>query len=140
MSPRSIRREAERKARKLARKEALQRTAEPVCHNQDTPEPNPDREDTRGQATGPKTAEGKAISCMNALKTGLTGRTVLLPTDDASAYQAHVTGYEHEFQPAGMRECTLVQSVADADWRLLRILESRDGYLRARSQRVRFQV
>ncbi len=35
-------------------------------------------------STGPKTEEGKKISSHNALKTGLTGRTVLLPTDDVA--------------------------------------------------------
>jgi hypothetical protein len=35
-------------------------------------------------STGPRSAEGKAVS-MNAVKTGLTGRTVLLPSDDAEA-------------------------------------------------------
>src|SRR5690349_24767478 len=32
------------------------------------------------RATGPKTPQGKAKSCLNAVKTGLTGRTVLLPS------------------------------------------------------------
>jgi hypothetical protein len=120
MSPRSIRRAAERKARKLARKEALQRTAEPLADNQVTPEPSPDRKETRGQATGPKTPEGKAISCMNALKTGLTGRTVLLPTDDAAAFEQHVQAYFGEYTPQGLRERELVQSLAETRWRLNR--------------------
>jgi hypothetical protein len=37
-------------------------------------------------STGPKTEEGKAKSSLNAVKTGLTGRTVFLPTDDIHAY------------------------------------------------------
>jgi hypothetical protein len=72
-------------------------------------------------STGPTSPEGKAKSSLNALKTGLTGRTVLLPAEDAAAYQQHVSDYEKELRPAGQRECDLVQSIADASWRLQRI-------------------
>ncbi len=58
---------------------------------------------------------------MNAVKTGLTGRTVLLPSDDVEAYQQHLAAYEAEYQPVGLRERELVQSLADAQWRLQRI-------------------
>jgi hypothetical protein len=58
---------------------------------------------------------------MNAVKTGLTGRTVLLPCDDAEAYRNLLAAYENEFKPVGLRECELVQSLADIQWRLQRI-------------------
>ncbi len=70
---------------------------------------------------GPRTEEGKRIASMNAVKTGLTGRTVLLPSDDADAYRAHITAYEKEYKPVGLRETELVQSMADTQWRLQRI-------------------
>jgi hypothetical protein len=72
-------------------------------------------------STGAKTAEGKLKSCLNAVKTGLTGRTVLLHSDDAAVYQQHVRDYEEELRPVGQRECDLVQSIADSAWRLSRI-------------------
>ncbi len=72
-------------------------------------------------STGPTSQEGKAVSSMNAVKTGLTGRTVLLPSDDAEAYRQHLAAYESEFQPVGLRERELVQSLADIQWRLQRI-------------------
>jgi hypothetical protein len=72
-------------------------------------------------STGPRTEEGKAKSSMNAVKTGLTGRTVLLPSDDAAAYEKHVERFFHEHEPVGDDESNLVQSLADAEWRLLRI-------------------
>jgi len=72
-------------------------------------------------STGPKTAAGRAVSSLNALKTGLTGVTVLLPSDDAPAYQAHILSYEKQFKPVGPEECALAQSVADIRWRLNRI-------------------
>ncbi|MGA8598820.1 MAG: hypothetical protein WB676_29225 [Bryobacteraceae bacterium] len=37
-------------------------------------------------STGPTSETGKAKSSLNAVKTGLTGRTVLLPGDDAAIY------------------------------------------------------
>jgi len=72
-------------------------------------------------STGPATADGRAKSSLNAVKTGLTGRTVLLPGDDAAAYQAHVTSFFARYEPATDEERNLVQSLADTEWRLLRI-------------------
>jgi hypothetical protein len=72
-------------------------------------------------STGPKSEEGKKRSSLNALKTGLTGRTILMPGDDVQAYQDHVCRFIDEFAPATAREEELVQSLADTRWRLLRI-------------------
>ena len=72
-------------------------------------------------STGPTSDEGKAICCLNAVKTGLTGRTVLLPDDDAVAYSALIAGFVAEWQPATDTEHRLVQALADTEWRLLRI-------------------
>ena len=63
-------------------------------------------------STGPKTPEGKSKSSLNAIKTGLTGRTVLLPSDDAAAYQTHVQRFFDEYQPVGAPEHSLTQSLA----------------------------
>jgi hypothetical protein len=70
---------------------------------------------------GPTSEEGKAISSLNALKTGLTGRTVLLPSEDAALYEAHLTQFRERYQPVGDQELALVQSLADTHWRLARI-------------------
>jgi hypothetical protein len=118
MTARSIRRAAERKAKKAAEKEArLQPTeTEPIS------EPRVAANRANAQLpTGPRSTAGKAVSSMNAVKTGLTGRTVLLPSDDAEAYERHLVAYEAEFQPVGLRERELVQSLADIQWRLQRI-------------------
>ncbi len=72
-------------------------------------------------STGPTSPDGKAKSSLNAVKTGLTGRTVLLPSDDAAAYEAHVAGFFSTHKPAGEEEHRLVQSLADTEWRLLRL-------------------
>ena len=70
---------------------------------------------------GPTSEEGKAISSHNALTTGLTGRTVLLPSEDAALYEAHLAQFRDRYQPVGDQELALVQSLADTEWRLARI-------------------
>ena len=72
-------------------------------------------------STGPTSETGKAKSSLNAVKTGLTGRTVLLPADDAALYEAHVAEFMKRFAPANEDEQKLVQSLADTEWRLQRI-------------------
>lgn len=73
------------------------------------------------KSTGPSSPEGRAKSSLNAVKTGLTGRTVLLPGDDAEAYKKHVQRFFDRHEPVGDDEQNLVQSLADTEWRLLRI-------------------
>jgi hypothetical protein len=72
-------------------------------------------------STGPRTNIGKRIASLNAVKTGLTGRTVLLPSDDAVAYQQHVESFFEHHKPQSDREYEVVQSLADTQWRLQRI-------------------
>jgi hypothetical protein len=134
MSPRSLRRAAERNQRKLLRKQARETAlATPVddlpsADSADAPISNPLSQArllaNRANAqlsTGPASPEGKAKSSLNAVKTALTGRTVLLPSDDAAAYEQHVRDYDKEFKPMTTREYDLVQSIADSSWRLQRI-------------------
>jgi hypothetical protein len=70
---------------------------------------------------GPTSEEGKATSSLNALKTGLTGRTVLLPSEDAALYEAHLARFRERYQPVSDQELALVQSLADTEWRIARI-------------------
>jgi len=70
---------------------------------------------------GPTSVEGKATSSLNALKSGLTGRTVLLPAEDAALYEAHLAQFREQYQPVGDQELALVQSLADTHWRMARI-------------------
>ncbi len=136
MTPRSIRRAQERKAAKAARR-AANESVLPCCPEPLAAEPRAlasgrliaatsEARLTANRAnallsTGPVSEAGKSVSCLNAVKTGLTGRTVLLHSDDAEAYRRHVAAYENEYRPVALRECELVQSLADTQWRLNRI-------------------
>ncbi|HEY3453680.1 MAG TPA: hypothetical protein VGK64_03700 [Bryobacteraceae bacterium] len=149
MTARSIRRALERKQKKLARKaerqnEFLESATAAAPATSVLPSPmgicfaSGDEEETEIEtavsparlaanqrnallSSGPKTTAGKAKSSLNAVKTGLTGRTVLLPTDDAAAYERHIAAFERELRPVGPQESALVHSLAAIAWRLDRI-------------------
>src|SRR5580698_7340727 len=72
-------------------------------------------------STGPKTAEGKQRYSLNALRHGLTGQIVVMPTEDLQAYQSHLKSFADEYHPKGATEAHLVQALADASWRLNRV-------------------
>ncbi|MBV8573244.1 MAG: hypothetical protein JO319_21690 [Acidobacteriaceae bacterium] len=85
-----------------------------------------DRQITANQAnaqlsTGPTSETGKLRSSLNAVKTGLTGRTVLLPGEDAAAYTQLVESFFKHWSPEADAERNLVQALADTEWRLQRI-------------------
>jgi hypothetical protein len=140
MTPRHVDRAAERNANKAAHKAAngfvfstedaaaspIDESAEVLSETRSTPPLMSASQLAANRAngqlsTGPKTAEGKAKASLNAVKTALTGRTVLLPAEDAAAYDSHIRAYHDELRPVGRHESDLVQCIADASWRLHRI-------------------
>src|ERR1700693_4876857 len=72
------------------------------------------------KSTGPRTAAGKQRSSLNALRHGLTGQVIVLPTEDLAAYQRHSQGFFDEYQPKGANETQLVQSLLDTAWQVNR--------------------
>jgi hypothetical protein len=87
------------------------------------------------RSTGPKTVAGKQRSSQNALRHGLTGQTVVMPTEDLRAYEAHVKSFQDEYQPQGATEAQLVKSLADTSWRLNRVASFEATLLRRRGPR-----
>jgi hypothetical protein len=81
------------------------------------------------KSTGPVSAEGKAIASHNAVKSGLTGQTILLKTDDVAAYHRLIERFINKFHPEGDEESALVQDLADTEWRLARIAPLEASYL-----------
>jgi len=74
-------------------------------------------------STGPRTPVGLQKSSRNAVKSALTGRTVLLPSDDVQEYAAFLAQFHTDLAPVGALESELVQIVVDCHWRLRRIQE-----------------
>jgi len=74
-------------------------------------------------STGPRTEAGLAKSSKNAVKSALTGRTVLLPTDDVEEYARFLADFEQHHKPVGPIESELLQIIVDCHWRLRRIQE-----------------
>ena len=72
-------------------------------------------------STGPVSPEGKAKVSLNAVKTGLTGRTVLLSPEESVPYETLLLDFQKALKPVGVEERALVQSIVDCRWRLDRI-------------------
>src|ERR1700680_1883551 len=72
------------------------------------------------KSTGPRTEAGKQRSSLNALRHGLTGQTVVLPTEYHAAYQRHPQSLLDDCQPKGAIETQIVQSLIDTSWRMNR--------------------
>ena len=72
-------------------------------------------------STGPITQAGRRRVSLNALRHGLTGHTVVLPSEDLAAYQKHCGEFHTELKPQGLLESKCVQTIADTYWRLDRI-------------------
>jgi hypothetical protein len=73
------------------------------------------------KSTGPRSAEGKAKSRFNALKSGLHARSQVIPGEDAAELEALAQDYREEFTPRSPSEMVLVDSLIAADWQLRRL-------------------
>jgi len=89
-------------------------TADPAIHRAAINKANAQK------STGPRTEAGKQRSSLNAWRHGLTGQTVVLPSEDQSAYQRHSQSFLDEYRPKGATETQLVQSLLDTAWQVNR--------------------
>jgi len=73
-----------------------------------------------GKSTGPRTAEGKARARLNALRHGLRADEVVLPTESAAEFRAHLDAWTADWRPPTETRSFLVERAAVASWRLRR--------------------
>ena len=74
-----------------------------------------------GKSTGPKTAEGKQRSAMNAFKHGLTGQSLMLQPNEMEAYNRLTVALLSDLKPKTEPERQLAQKIIDGHFRLNRL-------------------
>jgi hypothetical protein len=123
MTPRSIRRAAERRANKLARKAAQNATPENIFAAETEIPTEISNAETSEPTIIPAAAANTYLSTVTST---LTGEPTLLHAADATQYDQLLRDYQNEFQPIGLQESELVQTLAETIWRTrrLRALES----------------
>jgi hypothetical protein len=80
-----------------------------------------------GKSHGPATEAGRKKSSMNALKHGLTARTVVLSNENDDEYTDLLQSYVQKFQPADPVEMDLVVEMVNAKWRQRRLFLIESG-------------
>jgi hypothetical protein len=119
MTPRSIRRLAERRANKLARKAATQGT---LAGEDQFLAAHPETS-IEAPATNPEPAiilAAEANLHLRSIASTLNGQVTLVATTDAAPYAQLLSDYENELQPVGLQESNLVQTLAETTWRMRR--------------------
>ena len=69
----------------------------------------------------PKTPEGKTRSARNATRHGLLSRTIVLSGENRKLFERLLADFTNEFQPATPVQNALVENMAVARWRQMRI-------------------
>src|SRR5260370_549805 len=70
---------------------------------------------------GPVTPEGQAKSSQNSTTHGLSAKSIVLPGESNEEYQLLLDGYVDQFNPQGVVEMELVETMTAARWRLRRL-------------------
>jgi hypothetical protein len=76
------------------------------------------------KSTGPRTAQGKERSKLNAFKHGLFSKAVLLRGESGGEYLSLLDGLLEDLQPQGKLETTLVENLAVLLWRKRRLFQA----------------
>lgn len=72
-------------------------------------------------STGPRTADGKAASRLNALRHGLRAEDAVIPGEDQSEFEAFAAAMLAELRPAGMLQGHLAERIVHLQWKLRRV-------------------
>ncbi len=119
-------------------------------HNSSTPQPEHDHARKRPaserkiqanrrnalHSTGPKTARGKHTVSRNAIKHGLLAREVVITAGDGEEnleeFHSLVDRLWESYEPVGVVEESLIQTIAICWWRKARVIRAENGEIRRR--------
>ena len=73
------------------------------------------------KSTGPRSAEGKAASSQNALKSGIDAQSLIIRGESLTDLESLTATYQTRFQPATPEQQFLVDALIHADWQLRRL-------------------
>src|SRR5271154_833336 len=73
------------------------------------------------KSRGPKTDAGKVRSAENSRRHGLLARTLVLEEENAGSFAELLAAFERDRAPKNEIERALVENMAAARWRLLRL-------------------
>ena len=73
------------------------------------------------KSQGPTTPKGKAISSQNAIKHATFAKTILLPGESKDSFNQLLTALYSRFHPVSPLESLIVQKMAAALWRQIRL-------------------
>jgi hypothetical protein len=78
------------------------------------------------KSTGPTSPEGKAVSSLNALKSGIDAHSEIIRDEDPAALAALSAAFHLEHHPTGHNQLALVDTLVSAEWtqRRLRRVEA----------------
>src|SRR2546425_13047035 len=83
------------------------------------------------RSTGPKTARGKRTVSRNAIKHGLLAREVVITAGDGEEnleeFHSLLEGLWEYYEPVGVVEESLVQTIAACWWRKARVIRAENG-------------
>jgi hypothetical protein len=79
------------------------------------------------RSTGPKTAEGKAKSRLNALSHGLLSRDIVLADENLEDFNALAAELRNDLRPHGVLEELLCERIVLITWRLQRAIRVEAG-------------
>jgi hypothetical protein len=85
--------------------------------------------DNAQRSTGPKTQEGQQTASRNATRHGLTGTQIVMPGEDAAAYEDLRQGLHQSYRPVNEAELILVDQIAANAWRLMRAQRVETAFL-----------